>query len=456
MAFAPPPAGAAVLWVGIPIILAGSLLGLPIFATLGGIALLLFWNAGLPVASVPVETYRLVASPVLPSLPLFTLAGYLLVEGGASVRLLRVYTALFGWLPGGLAITTAVGCAIFTWAGSGVTILSMGGLLLPMLVKARYPQAVLHRADQRVGLAGAAFSSKPAGDPLRRLFPDGHQYAFRGRVRSGPVDGGDGLGLGRGSGFAKRSGARQLLVSRSAKGNLGRQMGDCGSIHRPHRTVWRLRHAGGSGRHHGGLHVPGGMSCFRRVFFVRDFPRVVLECVTVVGGVLMIIGVAVGLTSYLVAADVPTMLVTWVDAHIHSKYVFLLLLNLVLLVKGSFMDVFSAIIVMVPLITPMARALRHRSGATGHHLFGESGTGIFDAAHRHESLPLRVSFQAADDGGIPRHAAGLSDSVGGSSADHLRPGVDFAAGEMVWTVSRSSVKRSNSPPKYFCKASKKM
>ena len=101
--FAPQPQGSTLLWIGIPVILAGAVLGLPIFATLGGIALLLFWNAGLPVASVPVETYRLVASPVLPSLPLFTLAGYLLVEGGAAARLLRVYTSLFGWLPGGLA-----------------------------------------------------------------------------------------------------------------------------------------------------------------------------------------------------------------------------------------------------------------------------------------------------------------------------------------------------------------
>src|SRR5580658_1078873 len=138
--FAPQPQGSTLVWIGIPIIAVGAVLGLPIFATLGGIALLLFWNGGLPVASVPVETYRLVASPVLPSLPLFTLAGYLLVEGGAALRLLRVYTALFGWLPGGLAISTAVGCAIFTWAGSGVTIVSMGGLLLPMLVKARYPE----------------------------------------------------------------------------------------------------------------------------------------------------------------------------------------------------------------------------------------------------------------------------------------------------------------------------
>jgi tripartite ATP-independent transporter DctM subunit len=87
---------------------------------------------------------------------------------------------------------------------------------------------------------------------------------------------------------------------------------------------------------------------------VRDFSRVTLECVTVVGGVLMIIGVAVGFTNYLVDAQVPGMLIAWVQANIHSKYVFLLLLNVLLLVKGSFMDVFSAIIVLVPLITPIA------------------------------------------------------------------------------------------------------
>jgi tripartite ATP-independent transporter DctM subunit len=86
----------------------------------------------------------------------------------------------------------------------------------------------------------------------------------------------------------------------------------------------------------------------------RDFGRVALECVVVVGGVLMIIGVAIGLTNYLVTAQVPDLLIAWVQEHIHSKYTFLLLLNIVLLVKGSFMDVFSAIIVMVPLIRPLA------------------------------------------------------------------------------------------------------
>src|SRR5208337_367948 len=138
--FAPRPEGPAVLWIGIIVIVAGAVLGLPIFATLGGIALLLLWYVGKPTVDVSDNAYSLMVSEVMPSLPLYTLAGYLLVEGGASTRLLRVYSALFGWLPGGLAVTTAVAFAIFTFAGSGVTIVSMGGLLLPMLVKARYTE----------------------------------------------------------------------------------------------------------------------------------------------------------------------------------------------------------------------------------------------------------------------------------------------------------------------------
>ena len=199
MWFAPQPQGSTLLWIGIPVILVGAVFGLPIFATLGGIALLLFWNAGLPIGSIPVETYRLVASPVLPSLPLFTLAGYLLVEGGASVRLLRVYTALFGWLPGGLAISTAVGCAIFTWAGSGRDHSLHGRPVAAHAGESALSRAFLHRADQRVGLAGAAVPAQPAGDPLRDLFADRHQHAVRRGIRSRHDDGDDGFRAGASS-----------------------------------------------------------------------------------------------------------------------------------------------------------------------------------------------------------------------------------------------------------------
>ena len=352
--FAPPPQGPALLWIGIPVILASAVLGLPIFATLGGIALLLFWNAGLPVASVPVETYRLVASPVLPSLPLFTLAGYLLVEGGAAARLLRVYTSLFGWLPGGLAITTAVGCAIFTWAGSGVTILSMGGLLLPMLVKARYPERFSIGLINGSGSLGLLF---PPSLPVI-LYGIYSQTAISTLFVAGFVPGLMMVAM------VSAWGVLQALSSGAERAPF--------SMSEARKAIWDAKWEiavpfivliglfGGLGT----LVEAGAITviyCFVVEWLVspdfsvrRDFPRLTLECVTVVGGVLMIIGVAVGLTSYLVAADVPTVLIGWVDAHIQSKYLFLLLLNLVLLVSGTFMDVFSAIIVMVPLITPLA------------------------------------------------------------------------------------------------------
>jgi len=352
--FAPQPQGPALLWIGIPIILAGAVFGLPIFATLGGIALLLFWNAGLPVASVPVETYRLVASPVLPSLPLFTLAGYLLVEGGAAARLLRVYTSLFGWLPGGLAISTAVGCAIFTWAGSGVTILSMGGLLLPMLVKARYPEKF------SIGLINGSGS-------LGLLFPPSLPvilYGIYARTAISTL-----FVAGFVPGLMMVTMVSALGVFQAIRYGAERAKF---SFSEARKAIWDAKWEiavpfivliglfGGFG-----TLVEAGAITVIYVFCVewlaspdfsirRDFPRVTLECVTVVGGVLMIIGVAVGLTSYLVTADVPTMLIDWVGGHIQSKYVFLLLLNLALLVSGTFMDVFSAIIVLVPLITPIA------------------------------------------------------------------------------------------------------
>jgi C4-dicarboxylate transporter, DctM subunit len=352
----PAPHSAAILTAGVVVVLTAALLGLPIFATLGGVALMLFWNEGVTVAAVPVETYRLVASPVLPSIPLFTFAGYLLVQGGASRRLLRVYTALLGWMPGGLAITTAVVCAIFTWAGSGVTILALGGLLLPMLVKARYKE------NFSLGLINASGS-------LGLLFPPSLPVILYGIYAHTPIDqlfiGGFLPGMlmvalvsAYGVYHAKRNRAERTTFSRAE------------AVKAIWLAKWELAIPaivliglfGGFG-----TLVEAGAITVVYAFIVEclvykgfsargDYAAVALECATVIGGVLLIIGVAVGFTNYLVDAQLPALLIAWTHAHIHSKYAFLLLLNLVLLVKGSFMDVFSAIIVMVPLISPIATA----------------------------------------------------------------------------------------------------
>jgi len=349
------PEAPAILWLGIAAILLGALLGLPIFATLGGIALLLLWNIGQPAVEVPDNAYSLMVSEVLPSLPLYTLAGYVLVEGGASNRLLRVYAALFGWLPGGLAITTAVAFAIFTFAGSGVTIVSMGGLMLPMLLKAGYSERF------SIGLINGSGS-------LGLLFPPSLPvilYAIYARTVQIETLFAGGLAPGL------------LMVAMVAAWGVFQGV-KCGAARQRFSpkeacaAVWAAKWElavpvvvivglfGGIGTlvEAGAIAVAYAViaECLilREFSLWRDFPRVAVECVTVVGGVLLIIGMAKGLTYYLAIQNVPEMLTNWVDLHIHSRYVFLLLLNVVLLIKGSFMDVFSAIIVMVPLIQPIA------------------------------------------------------------------------------------------------------
>ena len=130
------------VWPGVGVILIGVMLGTPVFVAMAGIAMLLFFGEGTAIASVPTETYRLVASPTLPAIPLLTAAGYILAEGGASKRLVRLARAFVGWMPGGMAVMVCLVCAGFTTftGGSGVTILALGGLMMPMLLEEGYPE----------------------------------------------------------------------------------------------------------------------------------------------------------------------------------------------------------------------------------------------------------------------------------------------------------------------------
>ena len=130
----------SLVWPALALLLAATLLGAPLFALLGGAGLILFHGADLPIAAMSVEHYRLTVNPALPAIPLFTLAGYFMAEGGSSRRLVQLLQALFGWFRGGPAIAVTVICAVFTafTGGSGVTILALGGLLMPVLAAARY------------------------------------------------------------------------------------------------------------------------------------------------------------------------------------------------------------------------------------------------------------------------------------------------------------------------------
>lgn len=345
-------------WPGLLLLIVAVLLGAPIFVALGGAALLLFLRAGVPVAAVPVEAYRLVVSPTLPTIPLFTLAGYLLAESGAPSRLIRLFRALFGWLPGGTAVVAALICTFFTTftGGSGVTILALGGLLLPALLEDRYPERF------SLGLLTASGS-------LGLLFPPCLPVILFGIVAATPIDrlylGGLAPGLllvglvaawgvcealRRGAGRVPFDWREAAAAIRAAKWELGLP------------ALVLLGLFGGFAT----LVETAALAALyalvveavvhRDLRLGRDGRRVLVECVTLVGGVLIILAVALGFTGYLVDADVPARGAAWVREAIHSRWVFLLALNGFLLVVGCLMDIFSAIVVVAPLIAPMGAA----------------------------------------------------------------------------------------------------
>lgn len=354
--YAGTPAPSPVFLVGVLVMILAVVAGLPIFAVFGGFALLLFWRAGTPVASVPVEMYRLVASPLLPSIPLFTFAGYLMVEGGATRRFLRVFSALFSWAPGGMAIVTVVTCAIFTWGGSGLTILSLGGLLVPVLIKARYPEKF------SIGLLTASGS-------LGLLFPPSLPVILYGVYAATAIDrlfiGGLLPGLLMVT-LAATMGVRQGIRSETVRDRF--------SLKESTAAMWEAKWEllipaimivglfGGFGTLTEAAALTALAALVIEVFVYRgislrkDYVRVCVECASVVGGILLILGVALGFTNYLVDAEIPSSIVDWVQAHIHSKVLFLLLLNACLLVVGSLMDIFAAILVIVPLLKPLTLA----------------------------------------------------------------------------------------------------
>ena len=169
LAFWAPLSPAAMKWPALGVLLLATILGAPVFTTLGGAALILFWGEGTPIAAVPLTHYSLVVNPSLPTLPLFTLAGYFLAEGGASQRLVRVFDALFGQMRGGPAIVTALVCAFFTafTGGSGVTILALGGVLMPVLAGGEVSGTQGAGLADGGGFAGDFVSAVSAADFVR-------------------------------------------------------------------------------------------------------------------------------------------------------------------------------------------------------------------------------------------------------------------------------------------------
>ena len=352
-----PPQG-ALLAAALAILAVALLAGAPIFAVLGGTGLLLLQADGVPPAAVAVNHYSLVINPSLPAIPMFTLAGYLLAESRSPARLVELFDALFGRLHGGAALVTVLACTFFTCftGASGVTILALGGLVMPLLASAGY------RPKDALGLVtGAGLPGVILLPALPLLL-----YAIVARV---PIEdmfiGGllpallmfavvAAWGVWRQPRQPSRAGAfswpRARAALSAAKWELSLPLAPVAALA-------------------SGLATPVEAAAVTALYALvivtlvhrdlrlgRDLPRVVAECGLLVGGILLVLGVALSLTNYMVDAEVPDRLVQWVRQSIDSRWAFLLALNAVLLAAGCVMDIYTAIVVLAPLVTPLGIA----------------------------------------------------------------------------------------------------
>ena len=345
----------------IPMIITFVLLafaGMPLFAALGGVSLTLLHSASIPLAALAAETYRTLTHPVLPSIPLFALAGSILASGGAPERLVRVVRAWTSWLPGGVAISTICVSALFTavTGASGVTILALGGMLLPVLIASDYRQKFSMGLLTASGSVGLLF---PPSLPVILYGVYGHvpiDKMFMGGVLPGI------LLILLLAGFSiyqerVRAVSRQSFDMREALGATWAAKGD---LLLPALVVFGL---------FGGIFTLVETAAFVAIWAIlletvihkkirirKALPKTFVESCHLTGALLIIMGVASGLVSYLVDEQIPLKAIDLVQSAIHSKWVFLIILNLVLLFIGALMDIYTAIVVVVPLIGPLGVA----------------------------------------------------------------------------------------------------
>jgi tripartite ATP-independent transporter DctM subunit len=330
-----------------------ALIGTPLFIVISALALISFHSVDIDPSVVIIEMTRLADTPLLISLPLFIFAGTMLSESGAPGRILELSRLFLGWLPGGLAVISLMVCAVFTafTGASGVTIFALGGLLLPALLKDGY--------SDRFSL-GLITSSGSLG----LLFPPSLPLILYGVVAETRIDHLFLAGIIPGflmlillSAYAIRAGAK---VPRSTV-----SFRDCGRILKE--TGWELPLPFiiviGI---YGGFFVPAEAAAVTALYVlivetliyrdisIRDLPKIMGRSMMLFGGILVILAASMASTNFLVDQQVPAKLFEFISEYIDSKYTFLLLLNIFLLIVGSILDIFSALVLVVPLILPVA------------------------------------------------------------------------------------------------------
>jgi tripartite ATP-independent transporter DctM subunit len=333
--------------------------GAPIFAVLGGLALALFWQEGLPLASIALSHYQITVNPSLPALPLFTLAGLIFAGTGAAQRLGAVFVALFGGGKTGTVIAATVLCSCFTafTGGSGVTILALGGLLLPLLQGVGYPERKgISLVTSASALGVLLAPSVPlimyaiiARVPINTMFLAGIVPAvvmvvcllvFGGYLRQDVV---------RTESASKPVFSMQALRDAAwrAKWELLAPVVAIGSLATGFATPTESAALTA-------IYAVLTQAIAHRELDAHKLGASLSQCTQIIGGVMLILGMALGLTNYLVDAGIPDLATDWVQSVTQNKWVFLLALNVFLFAAGALMEIYAAIVVLVPLLLPLA------------------------------------------------------------------------------------------------------
>ena len=332
-----------------------ALAGVPVFALIAGGALFAFYKAGIDSSAVIVEMLRLASMPALIAIPLFTFAGFVLAESGAPARMLNLGKAMFGALRPGVAIAALCSTALFTafTGASGVTIIALGGLLYPMLRQQGYPEKF------SLGLLTTTGS-------LGLLFPPSLPIILYGLVAGVSIDRLFAAGLvpgllliamlsayaawqGRKSGVTPVPFSWQELKSsaRAAAWEIPLPFVVIGGIYGGWFTASEAATVMAA------YVVAVEVFIYREISLGKDLPRLIASSMMLVGAIFLVLGTALGLTNYLVDAEIPSQIFAWLHTYVSSKTLFLVVLNIFLLVVNM-IEIFSAIIIVVPIITPVA------------------------------------------------------------------------------------------------------
>lgn len=346
----------------IPVILILALFGMPLFAVILSLALVGFYSSGIDLSVISIEIYRLTNTPLLLALPLFTFAGYLLSHGNTSQRLVRLSRAFMGWMPGELVVVSLFSCALFTafTGATGITIVALGALLYPALTQNGYSKKFSLGLVTTSGSLGLLL---PPSLPLIIYAVIVQQMNLEQSVTVNE------LFL---AGLYPSLLMIFLIVMWSAWNNRN-LVSD--KLPFDKSEAWAAFKSASweiplpflvLGGIYGGIFAVSEAAAITALYILivqifiykettlSELPDIAKESMLVVGGILLILGVSLALTNYLIDAEVPTQLFAWVKQHIHSPLTFLLFLNIFLLILGAILDIFSALVIMVPLIVPLA------------------------------------------------------------------------------------------------------